>query len=212
MSEQGAGLKPFWAQVIIEVKKGDINLSLWEALEKAVPILIDEDTLVLGFAPVNMKHSGYIKSPSNQGIVRRAIEAAAGRRLTVELIEGETPAAWERYKERKQAREATAEDTTRVSVHHKGALEGWLELSRQIRDLYYDIGGREQPLNHARFLIKAIPLIHETEQQMRDLDDNEELHEVELNKVFDRIASLCQIPGGLVALEYLRYKGSRKKA
>ena len=212
MSEQGAGLKPFWAQVIIEVKKGDINLSLWEALEKAVPILIDGDTLALGYAPVNMKHGGYIKSPANQGVVRRAIEAAAGRRLTVEIIEGETPEAWERYKERKQAREENTEGATRVNIQHKDTLEGWQELGRQIRDLYFEIGGREQPLNHARFLIKAIPLIHKTEQEMRDLDDNEELHEVELNKAFDRIASLCQIPGGLVALEYLRYKGSRKQA
>ncbi len=212
MSEQQTGLKQFWTQVIVEVKKGDINLSLWEALENAVPIVIEGDTLVLGFAPVNMKHGGYIRNPSNQGIVRRAIETAAGRRLTVELIEGETLNAWERYKERKQAREETAEGTSRAGIHHKDALAGWLELARQIRDLYYDIGGREQPLNHARFLIKAIPLIHETEQEMRTLDDNEELHEVELNKIFDRIASLCQIPGGLVALEYLRYKGSRKKA
>jgi hypothetical protein len=212
MSEQDTDLKQFWAQVIVEVKKGDINLSLWEALENAVPITIEGDTLALGFAPVNMKHSGYINNPSNQGIVRRAIEAAIGRRLNIEFIEGETLDAWERYKQRKQAREGTAKDATRVTIHHKGALAGWQELGRQIRELYYKIGGREQPLNHARFLIKALPLIHETEQQMRALDDNEDLHEIELNKTLERIASFCQIPGGLIALEYLRYKGSRKKA
>jgi len=28
----------------------------------------------------------------------------------------------------------------------------------------------------------------------------------------DRIASLCGVPPALIALEYLRYKGSRKKS
>jgi len=98
-------------------------------------------------------------------------------------------------------------------VGHKSTVAGWQELGQQIRQLYYDIGGREQPLSHARFIIKAIPLIAKTEDEMRAADpEADELHERELDKIFDRIASLCQIPGGLVALEYLRFKGSRKKA
>jgi len=213
MSEQQTDLKEFWAQVIEKDKEGDINVSLWEALEAGVPLIIEDDRLVIGFTPANMKHSGYLTNPANAGTVRRAVEAVAGKRLQIELIEGDTIASWEGVKERAAAAADHTEQTAQVSIQHKGAAARWQELAQQIRQLYYDIGGREQPLSHARFLIKAIPLIAETEDEMRAEDpQGEELHERELDRIFDRIASLCGMPGGLVALEYLRYKGSRKKA
>ncbi len=213
MSEQQTDLKEFWAQVIEKVKEGDINVSLWEALEAGVPLIIEDDTLVIGFTPANMKHSGYLTNPANAGTVRRAVEAVAGKRLQIELIEGDTIESWEGVKERAAAAADHTEQTAQVSIHHKAAVAGWQELGQQIRQLYYEIGGREQPLSHARFLIKAIPLIAKTEDEMRAEDPEAgELHETQLDRIFDRIASLCGMPGGLVALEYLRYKSSRKKA
>ncbi len=213
MTEQQTDLKEFWGQVIEKVKEGDINLSLWEALEAGIPLIIEDDKLVIGFTPANMKHSGYLSNPGNAATIRRAVEAVAGKRLQIELIEGDTIASWEGVKERAAAAATHTERTAQVSIQHKGAAARWQELAQQIRELYYDIGGREQPLSHARFLIKAIPLIAETEDEMRAEDpQGEELHERELDRIFDRIASLCGMPGGLVALEYLRYKGSRKKA
>ncbi len=213
MSEQQADLKKLWEQVIEKVKEGDINLSLWEALEAGVPLVIEEDTLVIGFTPANMKHSGYLTNPANAGTVRRAIEAVAGRRLQLQPIEGATIESWEGFKQRSAAAAGQTERTAQVSIRHKGAAARWQELSQEIRQLYYDVGGREQPLSHARFLIKAIPLIAKTEEEVRAEDpEAEEVQERELDRIFDRIAALCSIPGGLVALEYLRYKGSRKKA
>jgi len=213
MSEQQSDLKEFWAQVIEKVKEGDINVSLWEALEAGVPLIIEDDTLVIGFTPANMKHSGYLTNPANVGTVRRAVEAVAGKRLEIELIEGDTIESREGVRERAAAAVDHTEQTAQVSIHHKAAVAGWQELGQQIRELYYDIGGREQPLSHARFLIKAIPLIAKTEDEMRAEDPEAgELHETQLDRIFDRIASLCGMPGGLVALEYLRYKSSRKKA
>jgi hypothetical protein len=212
MSEQRTDLKQFWAQVIATIKKGDINRSLWEAVEVATPIVIEEDTLVLGFAPVNMKYSGYLKTPGNAGVVRRAIESVAGKRLEVQMIEGDTLEAWERYKERMQAASGQTEQVARFAVGHKTTLEGWQQLGQEVRSMYYEMAGRERPLNHARFLVRVIPFIAKTEDRLRgEAPDAEELHDTELNRTFDRISSLCGIPGGLVALEYLRYADSRKK-
>ena len=39
----------------------------------------------------------------------------------------------------------------------------------------------------------------------------EDLHETQLNRLFDRMSGYTGLPASLIALEYLRYRGSRKK-
>lgn len=213
MGEQPVDLNTMWQKVIKIVQQGDINRSLWDALAAAVPIAIEDDTLALGFKPLNMKFTGYLKTPGNESQVRKAVEQAVGRRLTIETIEGETLDAWERYKARRVAAEEAAIATMGDAVKHRDAAAGWMDVSQQTRKLYYEIAGREKPLGHARYLIKIIPIIAKAEDDMRQNEpEADELHEREMDKIFDRIGSLCGIPAGLVALEYLRYKGSRKKA
>ena len=59
MSEQ-PDLKALWADVIKKVKEGDINLSLWDALGAAVPLVVDGDQFVVGFAPRKRNFSIYL--------------------------------------------------------------------------------------------------------------------------------------------------------
>ncbi len=210
MAEQ-QDLKALWADVITKVKEGDINLSLWDALAAAVPLVIEGDQLVIGFAPVNMKHSGYLQSPGNAGVLRRAIEDVAGRRLHLLPIEGESLEAWERYKSR-QASAATGSSAAAAGAKQRTTAEAWMEFGGKVRALYYEVAGRERPLLQAEFLVKVIPMIARTEDELRQRQpEADDLHNSELNKIMDRIASLCGVPPALVALEYLRYKGARKK-
>lgn len=212
MSDQPVDLQKLWARVIATVKKGDIIRSLWDAVEAARPIVIEDETLVIGFSPVNMRHSSYLTQPGNEGVVRRAIEAAAGRRLEMQIIEGDNLEAWERYKQRRQTAADQTEQVARVAVGHRNTTDAWLQLSQQVQRMYYEIAGREQALGHARYLVKAIPLIARTEQQLRSqAPEADDVHEIELNRVFDRISSLSGLPGGIIALEYLRYVDSRKR-
>lgn len=211
MSEQ-PDLKALWADVITKVKEGDINLSLWDALAAAVPLVIEGDQFVVGFAPVNMKHSGYLQSPGNAAVLRHAVESVAGRRLQLLPIEGDSLEAWERYKSRMQA---AASNTSAVAAGAKqrSAAEAWVEFGGKVRGLYYEMAGRERPVLQAEYLVKVIPMIARTEEELRERQpDAGELHDTEINKMIDRISSLCSVPPALIALEYLRYKGSRKKS
>lgn len=211
MSEQ-PDLKALWADVIKKVKEGDINLSLWDALGAAVPLVVDGDQFVVGFAPVNMKYAGYLQSPGNVGVLRRAVEDVVGRRLQLLPIEGDSLESWERYKSRLEAA-ASGTSAVAAGVKQRSAAEAWLEFSGKVRALYYEMAGRERPVLQAEYLVKVIPMIAKAEEEFRERQpDAGDLHDTEVNKMIDRVASLCGVPGALIALEYLRYKGSRKKS
>ena len=52
-----AKLDQLWEQVNNLIKSGPINRSLWDAVAAAKPLALEENTLILGLAPKDMRHS-----------------------------------------------------------------------------------------------------------------------------------------------------------
>lgn len=212
MSEQDIDLEKLWQGVDDKIKEGDINLSLWEAIEKAVPLCLEEGTLVLGFEPKNMTYAGNLRSKPNEALLRSAVEDLIGQRPEIVVIEGTTPQAWENYKQRRKDTEETTAHARRFDLKHRESQAAWQDLNKQIRKLWEGTESRDQPLQTARFLVRAIPKISAGIDGLREADpEAEDLHERQTNRLFDRIAGYSGIPAALIALEYLRYRGSRKK-
>lgn len=209
----GPDLVGLWKRVNEILRKGDINRSLWEAADRAKILVVEEGTLVLGLSPADMRHAGYLTTPTNKRMLEAILKEVTKRDLTIEVIEGNDAEAWESLK----AREVHKVDNTAQKIEyrttHGTALGAWEELNQSLHQYYTEnIGIRRFADQMAKTLIKLLPLVADTEDKARAADpDAEQLHQTHLNRAMDRLSTYCEIPATVVALEYFRYRSSRKR-
>lgn len=209
--DSGDGLQEMWKEVNAMLRQGPINRSLWDAAMAAVPIAIDENTLVIGLPPAQMQYASYLSTPQNRNRILELVQARTGKRLDIRLIEGITTEAWERVKEREQANIERAVDQASFRAAHKTSLQIWEELGEKLVQMFRGTASRRIPQQMASLLVKAMPEVAASEQAAREADpEGKEIHFRELNRAFERLASYCDLPPTLVALEYMRYT-SRKR-
>lgn len=210
---EGPNLPGLWKKVNELLRKGDVNRSLWDAADTATPIVLEGDTLVLGFSPADMRHAGYLTTPANRARIVRAIQEITGRTLNLEVIEGLTPEDWEKYKQRLAQRVDEITERGGFRDSHKSALQAWEALSLYLHQYYQEnMGIRRFPDQMARALIKLLPVLADAEDLAREAEPTaEQLHSAQLNKAFDRLATYTDLPPTMVALEYMRYRNSRKR-
>lgn len=212
MSDQ-QDLKATWAQVKEKLldEMGDFNRSLWDAANAAELIALDEDQFVLGVPPGKMSLGSHLDSTANAPLVRRCVEAVVGRSVNVEIVEGTDPDAWEREKHRREQREQAAIRRQQVSRETAGARAIWAELYEEIGRLFGGVRERRFALVRAKAFAKALLAMVDTEQKALEEDpEAEELHQQQLDRSIERIASLAEIPATMVAVEYLRVKSIKR--
>ena len=205
MSDQ-PDVRAIWDKFTELIHEGDINRSLWDAAALAAPLELDGDLLVLGFEPGKMRDASYLTSGANRPLVMASLEAAVGRRVNLETIEGPDPEAWKREKIRRETAAQQAQ-RTHESRQVKGAQIVWLDLHEEIGKVFGTARERRFPLSRARTLIKALKVMVEAEEKARaEEPDNDELHTQQINRTIDRIATFAELPGTLGAVAYLRAK------
>lgn len=185
--------------------------TLWEAVQAAVPLTIEGEMLVLGFDPKDMRHASYVETRINKSQVQQVLQAKTGKRLDIRCIEGATVEAWERTKAREADRERATQEALDAQRAHSASIQGWSQLGADLQALFASTEARRYATSQAQLLIKALPMVYDTESRVRQ-QDPEAAHEavMGLNRAFDRIATVCDLPATQVALEYLRYKATRK--
>lgn len=208
-----AKLIELWKQVDQGLRRlPGTTRALWEASAAAVPLTVEDDVLILGFEPKDMRHASYLETRVNKSQVLQVVQAKTGKRLDLRCIEGATIDAWERAKEREQQRIKATADALAERQAHKASTEGWAKLTNDLQVLFTGMAARRHATAQAQLLLKALPMVYSTEMAARTTDpDNESEHVMGLNRAFDRIATVCDLPATQVALEYMRYANSRKQ-
>jgi hypothetical protein len=205
-------LQAAWKQVDVEVKKGSINRSLWDALAAAKPLAIDEGKFIVGLSPANMRMGGYMTTPQARRQIEAVLQQAFGQQLELTVIEGDTAASWEKYKERLQSQVDHTLDQAQFRSEHKGALGVWETLAADMHRMFSETPQRRFPEQVARLLIRMLPVVAEAEDKARAAEpEAEQVHFTHLNRAFDKVSTYTDIPAPIVALEYLRYRSSRKR-
>lgn len=213
MSEQ-PDLKAVWdrAKQIILEDMGDFNRSLWDAANTAQALALEGDTFVLGMPPGKMALGSHLTSVANGPLVRRSVARALGREVTVEVIEGTDPGAWEREKERREKRAQFAERQAATRRATAGVQAVWGSLYEEIGRIFGATRDRRYATSRARMMAKALLAVYEAEKKAFEADpDAGELHEQQLNRNLERIATLAEVPGTVAAMEYLRVKSLKKE-
>jgi hypothetical protein len=205
-------LKAIWNGLNVEVRKASINRQLWEAAAAAVPLVVEDGKFVAGLSPANMRLAGYLTTPQNRRQVETYLKQATSQNVELTVIEGETAEAWERYKERMQVQVEHARGRANFRTEPEGALGVWEKLSVDMHRMFTDTQLRRFPEELARLLIRLLPVIAEAEDTARGLEpEAEQVHFTHLNRAFDKAATYADMPAPMVALEYIRYRASRRR-
>jgi len=213
MSEQH-DLSAIWKQAREKLldEMGDFNRSLWEAANAAEPLVLEEDTFVLGIPPGKMGLGSHLTSTANGPLVRSCVSAVLGRPVTVELVEGTDSQAWEREKERRQVREQMAVRQQQKARETAAARAIWTTLYEEVGRLFGHVRDRRFPIGRAQMFARALLALRDAEEKAYGEEPGAtEFHEEQLNRNVTRIATLADIPETVVAVEYLRVKRMKKE-
>ena len=206
-------VEALWQQVNEAIRRGPINRGLWEAAAVAKPLTIEGDTLVLGFEPKDMRHASYLETTVNKTRIQEILQARTGRRLDIKCIEGATLQAWENVKQREAEREARLRASVEHVQAHGTTIRAWEDLNQRLISIFSSTEARRLPGVQATLLVKSLPMVYETDSQVRTSDPGAEvIHNRELNRIFEKLGTYCDLPPTQVALEYMRYRSSRKSA
>jgi len=211
MTEQIA-VEKLWEQTRQMLQEGPANPPLWDAAAAVQPITVDQNTVVLGLPAGQMRHASYLETAVNKSSIQQILKSLTGQDLDVRVITGTTQQDWQRLKQREQASMDTTTTAARAQVAGQAAVNVWREAGQQVINIFTGTRARAHSIHLAQLLVKALPLIWETEQQARlQAPEAEEVHSQQLDRILERVATYCNLPPPVVALEYLRYRSAKDK-
>jgi len=179
-------------------------LQAWAA---ATGIMIDGDTLVVGFATASHHLAGHLETPANRNLVLKSLEEAADRKMDFRVIEGTTWRDWQRVKvmEAQLREEVLADAEKRVTA--EAAEQVWDRLAERMHHAHQQLRHRQFPQARVQYLLEVLPWLLEAEEQAKSTPGSTpEGIERALARAIDRLATLSELNPTHVALELLRLR------
>ena len=189
-----------WKQALPPIREKVTGVGVWAALNNAVPLVIENDTLILGLAAKDNDLAGHLRMTSTKRFMEMEVSRRLGKQTAVRVIEGVTLQDWDRAKRRDaEARrlQELSEQRTRAEITSKTSWEGTYEqLSRR----FAAVQNKTLPQNRARFLVDAIALVAEALKAQPIAD---EINERNFGRCIERISQYSDVPSTLVAVMVL---------
>lgn len=212
-ADHDVDLQTIWAEVNRLLREGAVNRALWDAAEVATPLAVEDGWLILGISAAQFRHASYLQTDINRAQLRKLIEQCCDLNVDLRVIQGTTPEDWEKTKARERESEEKAVAGIRRAASFKGAEAVWEAAYHDLNQVFTGVRARAYGTTKARLLIKAMPVLLKAEQEARAQEPGaDEAHERQLNRAMDRIATNVDLPPTAVALEYMRYAASQKRA
>ncbi len=194
-----------WEETVKYVKEKKFFLPLWQAMEAVVPITIEEDYIVLGFHTGTYHLRKHLEEGTNRLLIEEALRKAAGKPLTIKIIEATTYEEWLAIKERERGMEIVEEVELARRKGTTGILRQWDEFSSEIYRRYLALDQKSLPQTKAAFLLDVLPDIV---AKRRELYSQEappyETNEKAFARLLDKLAYWTGIPSALLAWEILK--------
>ena len=204
-------IQQVWLQVVDMVKHRTVHPNFWRALEMSAAVTTEDDLFVVGFPAAHYPMSGLLLSSEHQNAIEKAIAEATGQSFRLKVIEGTTLGDWTLTKRREAASEAArraADEKRRIEA---AADRTWDGVAEQVSRRYAGTPLRQLPQVRARYLQEAIKIISDGMDHLYNPESADELSERALARVIEKVATLMEMPGPMVAMELLRYRESLGK-
>jgi len=183
-----------------------------QAMQAAVPIVLDGNILVITMPGSERHLAGHLETASNRNSIVNALELVSGQRLSFRIIDGTTVEDWEVLKAAEHRRVSSAASSTHPDAAStpKTTAAGagpWDNVIQQMHRQFQQVTNRQHPQAKARFCREALIHIIRTDEELREAGaGDEEMHERLLARVLERLATILEVHQLVVALEFERMK------
>lgn len=199
-----------WLTAAERVKDRVIAPTLYRALELPTGIAVDGDEFILGFSNADLPMAGHLRSAQYKAIIDQCVSEVVKRKVRVRIIEGTAPEDYERYKTQLQARDATQVTVSAQKERERAILAKWDEVGEQITRRYARLQLRQLAQQRAEFMWEAFRIINQAIEDMGYTDDSDEIQKRALARVFERYATVVEIPSTMLAFEFFRLRKEGK--
>ncbi len=201
-------INAIWEKVKIETfDRIPFRANVMDAFHAATAITIDGDILVVGFGPAQFHMSGLLRTPDTKNAAEAVLFEMAKRRIEMEVIDGTTVEDWERVKQRKTLSQQSQLVEAHQRMESRSTKGSFDDLREELLKRHAAFEGRQFPHVKAKFLLDILPLLAESEKNLRsDPKFVEDTYNRELARTYDRIASWVDMSSAHIALELERYK------
>ena len=208
--QEQAQMQQLWSQTVERVKREVMAPSLWRALERTVPVTIENDTVAVGFAAGDGQLAGTLNSGDYRSAVERALRAVSGNNsLNVRIIEGTSLSDWEYAKARDAAAVQQRQQAAQRRYVEAAAFSSWDEIYDQVSRLWANTEYRALASGKARYMDQALGLVQKALDSLAPSgSDTDEQTERGLSRVIERVASYTGSDGALVAYLLLQRRNS----
>lgn len=199
-----------WLQAAEKVKDRVIAPTLYRALELPTGIAIDGDEFILGFSNADLPMAGHLSSAQYKAIIDQCVSEVLKKKVRVRVIEGTTLADYAHYKEQLKARDATQVTISAQREHERAVIGKWDQIGEQITRLYARLHLRQLAQQRAEFMWTAFGIINEAVNSMGYTEDADEIQKRALARVFEKFATVVEIPSTMLAFEFFRLRKEGK--
>lgn len=199
-----ADLLQAWKSALPDIKESVTGVGVWAALNRCVPITMDEGVLILGLPHAEADLGGHLKMGHIRNQIERRMSDAIGQLVKVRVIEGTDLEDYERIK-RKDAELRRLQDQQLARMRAQlGAKTNWESVYEQLGRRYAAVQNKSQPQSRARFLEEAVAFVAEARRSQPEWD---ELNERSFARCIERVSQYVDVPSTLVAQYVLRASG-----
>lgn len=189
-----------WAEALPAIKEGVTGVGVWTALNSAVPITLEEDTLVLGLPNRETELGGHLRLPQTRRIIEHEVTIRINQKVNLRVIEGTKLEDWETEKRRDAERRRLQEQAAARARREIEAGSSWETIYEQLSRKYAATPNRSLPQNRARFFMDAVAIVAQALQEQPVTDD---LSERQFARCIERIAQYSEVPSTIVATKVL---------
>lgn len=197
-------LAEVWKTAVPTVLNNVTGRGVWTAVNAAVPIAVDEGTLILGIPSNDTELAGHLRLPNTSRNIEVAFSKVYGSAVRVRIIGGTTQADYDIVKRRDGERRRMQEAEMAKARQELQAKSSWEGVYEQLSRRFSAMTNRSLPQNKARFYAEALELVAEARKEHQDTDD---IGERNFARCLERISQYSDVPSTLVAEEVLRRSG-----
>lgn len=209
--DAGSGdLRWVWREVRKRVFiKLPFSIGVAEALQAVVPIVLDEDTFVVGLTSRDYHLSGHLLGENVRNTIENILRQASRRYIHFEVIEGSSLEEWNEIKQRRsRATEAViAMAAQKVEEHHYEDVLN--QIISEIRRRITASRDRALPQVRAGIVLDITPSLGDATEMLFHDPDTHEARRI-MARAIDRIANFIDVPAIMLALEIERYRRDQK--
>lgn len=210
MSTESLSTAQLWDQVVSLCKDRVNNRSFWEALEQAVAITVEGDTLIIGLRAEIFNLAGHLNVSEHRNAIEQSASSLLGRKIALRIIEGDSMTDWVNRKRRDARVAAHREATYERRDQLQAEAQSWDALYDYVARAYSGTPLRSLPQSRARYTTEMVYVIADAMDQLYPENPDENTERL-LARVIDRVATNVELPSTLVAMEIERLRAWKRQ-